>query len=121
MASATMHLGDLLNMLSVGSVTSTRRTSIKDTTAQPPTAEGKRSQRKNIYLSPRGVEILTKIAMHECHSESQVMNDALLFYDRRGQYLESLIKTSIQEALQEFRPVVSRRRVLVRREVPCTR
>ena len=66
------------------------------------------------------MKILTEIANKNMTSETRVVNEAIIFYDDRGKYIEELIKKSIREALQEFRPATTRRRVLVKRIGPCT-
>lgn len=48
-------------------------------------------------------------------SETRAVNEAIIFYNEREQYIEELIKKSIQEALGEMKPVAVRPRALVRR------
>ena len=122
MASVKMPLSNVLNtlLLHPSAITRQERHASSET-AQKPSREDKPFTRKTFYLTARAAQVLTAIANKNMTSETRAVNEAIIFYNERGQYIEELIKKSIREALQEFRPVVSRRRVLVRREVPCTR
>jgi hypothetical protein len=71
-------------------------------TARQPTGKEKSVTKKTIYLNARAAQILAEIARKETKSETRVVNDAIVFYDGRGQFLEELIKRSAREALQEF-------------------
>lgn len=114
MASVKMPLGDLLGMLLACPTTNTRQVSMKSEMVQPPIGDKKLIKRKSVYLNAHSVQILSKTAAKCMRSESHVMNEAINFYDERGEYLRTLIKTSIREALSESEPAVVRRRALVR-------
>ncbi len=114
MASVKMPLGDLLGMLLTCPPTNTRQVSMKSETVQPPIGDKKLIKRKSVYLNAHSVQILSKTAAKCMRSESHVMNEAINFYDERGEYLRTLIKTSIYEALAEMKPVAVRPRALVK-------
>lgn len=116
MASAVkMPLADLLNMLLVPSTTTHKVRRASSETALQPSREERFVKRKSVYLSARTAQILVETAAKSMESESHIVNEALIFYNERGQYIEELIKKSIQEALGEMKPVAVRPRALVRR------
>jgi hypothetical protein len=58
-------------------------------------------RKTTIYLGPEASQILEDLANDRGRSRNTVINDAIIFYADRGQFLEKLIKTSIREALQD--------------------
>ena len=72
-------------------------------------------KRKSLYLNDRSLKILDRFSNEYGKSQTYIINDALLFYEGRGQYMEALIEKTIRAALAEIKPAVVRRRALVRR------
>lgn len=120
MASAVeVPLANLLNVLLAPSMVTRKECREMSKAARQSTGEEKSVVKKSVYLNARAAQILTETAIKDTKSETCVVNDAILFYNERGQFLEELIKRSIWEALQEFGPVAAPRRVLVKRAGPC--
>ena len=113
--SVKMPLGNALNVLLAhpSAITRQERRASSETTRRS-SREERVIVRKNFYLTARAAQILTETATKDGKSESSVANEAIFFYDERGQYIEELIKKSVREAFLEFKPAMTRSRALVR-------
>ena len=103
MASAVkVPLANLLNVMLASSRATRKECCDTSKAARQPTEEDKSVVKKSVYLNARAAQILAEIAIKDAKSETSVVNDAILFYNERGQFLEELIKRSVREAFQEF-------------------
>ncbi len=71
------------------------------------------------YLYPPTADILDRLLEETGETQTSLMNAAIVFYVKRGAYMEGLIKKCVREALSEIKPTATRRSVLVRRVKLC--